>query len=290
MSDKSIILSISTRRSKEEKPFAVQSCTLIKDHGLEGDCSSGPGDRQVTFMSREAKEYCDTNKEGLCARKFTASFVTDGLDYSLLKKGSRITLGGCEVEITGAGKRCFDECAIHSRGMRCPLTRDTAFGKVISGGTVNCGDPVKIRNMRGSVVAVNISTRKGTIKEPVSEGHLIRDFGLENDAHAGNWHRQVSLLAQESIDKMTALGASGLSPGRFAENITTQGLELYSLPVGTRMLIGSAEAEITQIGKECHHHCEIYKQLGMCIMPLEGIFVKILNDAVIRPGDVIEIL
>ena len=115
------------------------------------------------------------------------------------------------------------------------------------------------------------------------------DHGLVGDAHAGNWHRQISLLAQESIDKMTALGVSDLPPGKFAENITTSGIELHTLPVGTRLRIGDCLAEVTQIGKECHQHCQIYKQVGMCIMPTEGIFVKVLEDGDIRPGDPITV-
>ena len=120
-------------------------------------------------------------------------------------------------------------------------------------------------------------------------GHATVDHGLVGDAHAGNWHRQISLLAQESIDKMTALGVSDLPPGKFAENITTSGIELHTLPVGTRLRIGDCLAEVTQIGKECHQHCQIYKQVGMCIMPTEGIFVKVLEDGDIRPGDPITV-
>lgn len=140
------------------------------------------------------------------------------------------------------------------------------------------------------VVAVNISQHKGTFKYPVAVGHASVDHhGLAGDAHAGNWHRQISLLAQESIDKMTALGVNDLTPGKFAENITTSGIELHTLPVGTRLRIGECLAEVTQIGKECHQHCQIYKQVGMCIMPTEGIFVKVLEDGDIRPGDPITV-
>ena len=139
------------------------------------------------------------------------------------------------------------------------------------------------------VVAVNISQHKGTFKYPVPVGHASVDHGLAGDAHAGNWHRQISLLAQESIDKMTALGVSDLTPGKFAENITTSGIELHTLPVGTRLRIGECLTEVTQIGKECHQHCQIYKQVGMCIMPTEGIFVKVLEDRDIRPGDPIAV-
>ncbi|MBQ9321724.1 MAG: MOSC domain-containing protein, partial [Eubacterium sp.] len=116
------------------------------------------------------------------------------------------------------------------------------------------------------------------------------DHGIIGDAHAGNWHRQISLLGQESIDKMTALGVEGLDPGKFAENITTEGIELHTLPVGTKLQIGECLTEVTQIGKKCHQHCEIYKKVGMCIMPKEGIFVKVLTEGTIHPGDQISVI
>ena len=141
-----------------------------------------------------------------------------------------------------------------------------------------------------SIVSINLSEKKGTVKQPARVGRLLPDFGLEGDAHAGNWHRQVSLLAQESIDRMKAMGIPGLTPGIFAENITTEGIELYTLPVGTRLRLGEALAEVTQIGKECHHHCEIFKKVGKCVMPKEGIFVRILQGGDIRTGDAVEIL
>ena len=140
------------------------------------------------------------------------------------------------------------------------------------------------------VRAINISERRGIVKHPIPQATLRIDHGIVGDAHAGNWHRQISLLAQESIDKMTALGVEGLDPGKFAENITTEGICLYKLPVGTRIQIGACLTEVTQIGKKCHRHCEIYKKVGMCIMPKEGIFVKVLREGVIYPGDEIVVL
>lgn len=140
------------------------------------------------------------------------------------------------------------------------------------------------------VVTINISEKKGTIKHPLNEAHFIKDFGIEGDAHAGNWHRQVSLLAKESVGKMKAAGAKDLTPGIFAENITTEGIELFTLPVGTQLSIGEALLEVTQIGKECHHHCQIYDQVGMCIMPEEGIFTKVITEGSVKSGDKIEIV
>jgi MOSC domain-containing protein YiiM len=136
-----------------------------------------------------------------------------------------------------------------------------------------------------NITSINISPKKGTFKQPVERAELRIDHGIVGDAHAGNWHRQISLLAQESIDKMTALGLSDLTPGKFAENITTQGISLYTLPVGTILRLGSCRVEVTQIGKECHQHCEIYKKVGQCIMPHEGIFVRVLTPGEIAVGD-----
>lgn len=140
------------------------------------------------------------------------------------------------------------------------------------------------------VVAINISEKKGEIKSPIEKGYFKENHGLEGDAHAGEWHRQVSLLAQESIDKMKALGAEGLDSGKFAENITTEGLVLYELPIGTKLKIGETLMEVTQIGKECHKGCAIRNQVGDCIMPREGIFARVLEGGWIKPEDNIEIL
>ncbi|KZL89188.1 MOSC domain-containing protein [Clostridium magnum] len=140
------------------------------------------------------------------------------------------------------------------------------------------------------ITAVNISTVRGIIKTPIDEGKLVVNFGIEGDAHGGDWHRQISLLAQESIDKMTAMGVEGLDPGKFAENITTTGIELHTLPVGTKLKLGECLTELTQIGKKCHHHCEIYKRIGTCIMPHEGIFVKVLEGGIVKANDEIKVV
>jgi cyclic pyranopterin phosphate synthase len=140
----------------------------------------------------------------------------------------------------------------------------------------------------GTVVAVNVSEAKGERKKTVPEVLLLPDHGIEGDAHAGHWHRQVSLLAQESIDKMTAAGLD-VGPGDFAENITTVGLDLASLPVGTTLDLGQALVEITQIGKECHARCAIYYQAGDCVMPREGIFVRVLRGGRVAAGDPVRV-
>lgn len=137
----------------------------------------------------------------------------------------------------------------------------------------------------GKVIGVNISKEKGVIKESIPEGFFQEDHGLVGDAHAGKWHRQVSLLAQESIDKMTKIGIEGLCSGKFAENITTEGLILHKLKVGTRLKIGETIQEVTQIGKECHSGCAIKVQVGQCIMPTEGIFTRVIQSGEIKVGD-----
>ncbi len=143
--------------------------------------------------------------------------------------------------------------------------------------------------LKGTVVAVCTSPRKGMPKRDVGQGQLQADWGLVGDAHAANWHRQVSLLAWESIEKMRAKGLN-VRAGSFAENITTQGIELYTLPLGTRLRIGTALAEVTQIGKVCHDRCAIYRQAGDCVMPREGIFVRVLEPGEVKAGDAVEVL
>jgi MOSC domain-containing protein YiiM len=140
------------------------------------------------------------------------------------------------------------------------------------------------------IVAVSISDRKGIPKSKIEEGLLVEEFGLSGDAHGGPWHRQVSLLAMESIQKMKDLGLN-VHPGSFAENITTEGIVLPELPIGTRLRLGpEALVEVTQIGKECHDRCAIYRLAGDCVMPREGIFVRILKGGSVKAGDDIEIL
>jgi cyclic pyranopterin monophosphate synthase len=138
---------------------------------------------------------------------------------------------------------------------------------------------------RGRVIAISISTEKGIPKTNVPEAEFVADWGIRGDAHAGQWHRQVSLLATESIEKMRALGLPEVSAGDFAENITTAGVDLLTLKVGDKLSVGEAELEITQIGKECHSHCAIFDKVGDCVMPREGLFAKVLAGGKVRVGD-----
>jgi len=143
--------------------------------------------------------------------------------------------------------------------------------------------------MKGTIVAVCTSEKKGVRKRNVGKAELRADWGIVGDAHAAKWHRQVSLLAMESIEKMRAEGLN-VGPGSFAENLTTQGINLLSLPIGSRVRVGSdVVLEITQIGKKCHLGCAIFRQTGKCIMPREGIFARVIRGGRVKTGDAIEI-
>lgn len=135
------------------------------------------------------------------------------------------------------------------------------------------------------VLSVNISEEKGVIKKPVQE-IILNDKGVVNDAHAGDWHRQVSLLAKESIEKFEEILGRKLEFGEFAENITTEGITLFTMKPGDKLKIADVELEVTQIGKKCHGDgCAIFSQVGKCVMPKEGIFAKVLKQGTIKPGD-----
>ena len=143
--------------------------------------------------------------------------------------------------------------------------------------------------MTGKIISVNISKDKGEKKHNIQKCMLIKDKGLKDDAHAGFMHRQVSLLAQESINKIKNMGID-VVPGDFAENLTTEGIELPTLPIGTKLLIGDGIIlRVTQIGKECHARCAIFQQVGDCVMPREGIFTEVLTEGEIKVGDTIKV-
>lgn len=143
---------------------------------------------------------------------------------------------------------------------------------------------------KGRILAVCISEKKGERKKNIGSCQLLENFGLAGDGHGGDWHRQVSLLAIESIAKMRAAGLD-VGPGDFAENLTTEGIELFHLPIGTQLrLSGGALLEVTQIGKVCHDRCAIYYQAGDCVMPKEGIFARVLQGGLVTEGDTITII
>ena len=141
----------------------------------------------------------------------------------------------------------------------------------------------------GKVIAICTSKHKGTLKNEVSEANFIEEFGIEGDAHAGKWHRQVSLLAFEKIDDFRNKGGN-VDFGAFGENLVVDGIELHKLPVGQQLQVGEVLLEVTQIGKECHDKCAIYYQVGECIMPKNGIFTRVLKGGKVKVGDKCELV
>lgn len=142
---------------------------------------------------------------------------------------------------------------------------------------------------KGKIIAVCISEKRGTEKKNMHECKIVEGFGLENDAHGGNWHRQISLLSFEKIEDFKKRGGE-VNEGSFGENLIVSGIDLKSLPVGTVIKINDAILEVTQIGKECHSHCEIFHKVGDCIMPREGIFTKVIKGGFVKEGDSIFVL
>ena len=140
-----------------------------------------------------------------------------------------------------------------------------------------------------TVEAISVSNRKGIPKSNVETARFVAGWGIEGDAHAGKWHRQVSILAMESVERMRELGAE-VSAGNFAENLTTRGLDVTGLKIGDRLRIGEVELEITQIGKECHSHCAIYDKIGDCVMPREGVFARVIAGGTVSVGMTVEFL
>lgn len=136
----------------------------------------------------------------------------------------------------------------------------------------------------GKVMAVCISEKRGTKKINVKEARLIEDYGILKDAHAGNWHRQISLLSYDKVEAFRKKGAQ-VSDGAFGENLLVEGIDFKTLKTGTRLYCQDVILEMTQIGKECHSHCEIYKQIGDCIMPREGVFARVIKGGIIKAGD-----
>jgi MOSC domain-containing protein YiiM len=143
---------------------------------------------------------------------------------------------------------------------------------------------------KAKVLSVNISEKRGEKKHNIGEAYLKANFGINIDAHAGEWHRQVSLLSLSSFEKMRNLGAD-VYYGDFAENITVEGVDVATLPIGTKMRVGETLMELTQIGKECHNKgCAIKQQVGTCVMPIEGVFTRVLEGGWVKVGDTVEIV
>lgn len=198
------------------------------------------------------------------------------------------------VAVTAAALTVYDMCKSVDRWMSIEGVRlmEKAGGK---SGHLSRNEEQKYgkiggMGMRGKVLAVCTSAEKGEVKRDVGEAVFVVNHGIEGDAHAGPWHRQVSLLSISSIEKMRAKGAD-VGYGDFAENLTIEGIEVYQLPVGTRLRVGDeVELEVTQIGKKCHSGCAIMQQVGDCVMPREGIFARVVRGGKVKRGDVVEII
>ncbi|KUH59115.1 hypothetical protein AUL39_01930 [Tractidigestivibacter scatoligenes] len=202
-----------------------------------------------------------------------------------------------------AGLTIYDMCKAHQRDMAITEVRLLEKDGGKSGHFVRAeGDdptapldastaaaPAASELPHGTVVATCISEKKGTRKHPVDSIELVVGKGIAGDAHAGTWHRQVSLLANESVDLMRAKGID-LAPGDFAENVLTRGIDVKSLPVGTTVAMGPARMVVTQIGKTCHNDCEIRRLTGMCVMPTDGIFCVVTRGGIVRAGDEVRVM
>lgn len=143
--------------------------------------------------------------------------------------------------------------------------------------------------MKGTIVGVCTSPKRGTVKKNIHHARIVEGWGIENDAHGGDWHRQISLLSYDRVKEFNARGAA-VEDGAFGENLLIEGIDCAKLPVGTHLRCGEIELEVTQIGKECHTHCEIYHRMGECIMPRQGIFTKVIHGGEIKEGDEIVVM
>lgn len=143
--------------------------------------------------------------------------------------------------------------------------------------------------MKGIIKAICISEKRGTVKKPVTKALLIENYGLEGDAHAGNWHRQVSLLSAEQVDAFNARGGQAV-PGDFGENLLVSGIDFATLPIGTQFISGQVKLKLTQIGKQCHTQCEIFRRVGDCIMPRQGVFAIVEQGGELEVGQELEVI
>ena len=237
-------------------------------------------------------------RTGVEMEALTGACVAAITIYDMAKAVDReMVIGDLRLLEKSGGKEHYvrEEEATSGSGGSATLDSETASSVTAASGaprsdTAVTAGPAAIGSLpRGVVVSVNVSPGKGERKKPVPRVILLADHGIEGDGHAGPWHRQVSLLAQESIDKMVAKGLD-VGAGDFAENITTQSVDLCALPLGTRLGLGTALVELTQLGKVCHDRCAIYYQAGDCVMPREGIFVRVLRGGEVVPGDAVAVV
>lgn len=308
MNNTAAVLTISDKGARGERidTSGPAVCTLLQEHGWQVIHTRILPDEQEQIQEeliRCADEWkialiLTTGGTGFAPRDVTPEATlavlereTRGIPEAMRAESMRITPRGCLsrsvagirgrsliVNLPGSEKAAKENL----EAVLDPIRHGIEM--LQSEGSANCGA------LTGLVRAVCISEEKGQVKHPVEEGHLIRDWGMEGDAHAGRWHRQISLLGTDSVAKVQEHMQEKLVPGAFAENLLIEGICLYQLPVGTRLRIGTAVCEVTQIGKECHQGCEIRKKTGDCVMPREGIFAKVCKEGRVKAGDTIAVL
>ena len=281
-------------------------CEMLRGAGWEiVYTETVPDDRE---MIRRVLTECADEKQiplvlttggtGFAQRDLTPEATMDvierpvpGIPEVMRAESMKITPNGCLSRETAGIRGCT--LIINLPGSKKASTENLSavmksvrhgIEMLLSEGSADCA-PRAAR-----ILAVCISERKGTQKHPVERIEMRVDHGIDGDAHAGSWHRQISLLGRESVQKVQNHIDFELKPGDFAENILTEGLILYELPVGTRIRIGSALCEVTQIGKECHFNCAIREKAGDCVMPREGIFARVLENGTAKPGDWVTVI
>ncbi len=308
MKNTAAVITVSDKASRGERvdTSGPALCALLQKDGWDVLYTTVVPDEETEI--REALLHCadtlrlalilTTGGTGFSPRDITPEVTlsvvereTRGIPEAMRAESMRITPRGC-LSRAAAGLRGKSlivnlpgsEKAARENYLAVAGALHHGVDMLYSEGSADCGAPT------GVIRAVCISGKKGEQKHAVEEVELLPDHGIVGDAHAGNWHRQVSLLSTESVAKVQEKIPFKLAPGAFAENILLEGICLYELPVGTRMKLGTALCEVTQIGKECHNDCAIRKAAGDCVMPREGIFVKVLTAGRAKAGDFVTVL
>lgn len=308
MNTTAAVLTISDKGARGERvdTSGPAVCTMLKEHGWDVVYTNIIPDEMEQIKEelirctdeRHIALIITTGGTGFSPRDITPEATlaviereTRGIPEAMRAESMKITPRGCLsraaagirkrsliVNLPGSRKAAIENLAAVIDPIRHGIEM------LCSEGSADCAASTAV------IRAVCISEKKGTVKHPVEKIELVPDWGIQGDAHAGNWHRQVSLLGTDSVEKVQKQISDEIAPGAFAENILAEGICFYKLPVGTRLRIGTAVCEVTQIGKECHQDCEIRRKTGDCVMPREGIFAKVLKAGWAKAGDTITVL